>query len=114
MKKVIQTLQEFSIPLIVGVVVAMILANTNFELYQAIVNTPLTDMWGLLMGHAHDATAHHDGWKHYITIHFLANDILMALFFGIAAKEITEACLPNGALNPPSKAVNPLMATIGG
>ena len=107
MKKVIQTLQEFSIPLIVGVVVAMILANTNYELYQAIVHTPLTDMWGLLMGHAHDAAAHHDGWKHYITIHFLANDILMALFFGIAAKEITEACLPNGALNPPSKAVNP-------
>lgn len=113
MKKIIQTLQEFSIPLIVGVIVAMLLANTNFELYQAIVNTPLTDMWGLFMGHAHDAV-HHDGWKHYITIHFLANDILMALFFGIAAKEITEACLPNGALNPPSKAVNPLMATVGG
>ena len=113
MKKIIQTLQEFSIPLIAGVIVAMLLANTNFELYQAIVNTPLTDMWGLLMGNAHEAV-HHDGWKHYITIHFLANDILMALFFGIAAKEITEACLPNGALNPPSKAVNPLMATVGG
>jgi Na+:H+ antiporter, NhaA family len=38
----------------------------------------------------------------------------MALFFDIAAKEITEACLPNGALNPVKKAINPLFATIGG
>ena len=38
----------------------------------------------------------------------------MVLFFGIAAKEITEACLPGGDLNPPAKAMNPLIATIGG
>ena len=44
----------------------------------------------------------------------LINDIFMALFFGIAAKEITESVLPGGALNPPSKAVNPLLGTIGG
>ncbi|MCA9165797.1 MAG: Na+/H+ antiporter NhaA, partial [Planctomycetales bacterium] len=49
-----------------------------------------------------------------MTLHFLVNDIFMVIFFGIAAKEITEACLPGGALNPPSKAINPLLATIGG
>ena len=38
----------------------------------------------------------------------------MVFFFGVAAKEITEACLPGGALNPPRKAVNPLMGTLGG
>jgi NhaA family Na+:H+ antiporter len=38
----------------------------------------------------------------------------MALFFGLAAKEITEACLPGGALNPPKKAINPLLGTVGG
>ena len=51
-------------------------------------------------------------WRsHYIDTHSIA---LVVVFFGIAAKEITEACLPNGALNPVSKAINPLFATIGG
>jgi len=36
------------------------------------------------------------------------------LFFGIAAKEITEAALPGGPLNPLRRAVNPLLATLGG
>ena len=52
--------------------------------------------------------------RRHFTLHFLVNDIFMALFFDIAAKEITEACLPNGALNPVKKAINPLFATIGG
>lgn len=118
MKKTILTLQEFSVPLLAGVVVAMLMANSNVEFYQQLVHTPLPDLWGLLTGGAAEHATHgaHDagGWRHYLTLHFLANDILMALFFGIAAKEITEACLPNGALSPLRKAVNPLMATIGG
>ena len=39
----------------------------------------------------------------------LVDDIFMALFFGIAAKEITESCLPGGALSSPAKAANPLL-----
>jgi len=38
----------------------------------------------------------------------------MVLFFGIAAKEITEACLPGGSLSPMKKAINPIFATLGG
>lgn len=114
MKKTIQTLQEFSIPLISGVIVAMLMANFAPDLYHGLVHTPLTDMWSFLTHGGGDHAVHAEGWKHYATLHFLANDILMALFFGIAAKEITEACLPNGALNPVSKAINPLFATIGG
>ncbi len=38
----------------------------------------------------------------------------MVFFFAIAAKEITEAGLPGGSLNPLRKAINPLFATIGG
>ena len=53
-------------------------------------------------------------WKHYATMHFIVNELFMVVFFGIAAKEITEACLPGGALNPVSKAINPLLGTIGG
>src|SRR5699024_1541828 len=49
-----------------------------------------------------------------VTPHWLVNDIFMVFFFGIAAVEIVEAMLPGGALNPPSKAVNPLFGTLGG
>ena len=38
----------------------------------------------------------------------------MVFFFGIAAKEVTESCLPGGSLNPPKKALAPLVATVGG
>ena len=38
----------------------------------------------------------------------------MVFFFGIAAVEITQSCLPGGDLNPPRNAVNPLLATLGG
>ncbi len=114
MKKTLLTLQEFSVPLIVGVVVAMLTANWDPEFYHGLIHTPLPDMWGFLTHPHADHAVHAEGWKHYLTLHFLANDILMAFFFGIAAKEITEACLPNGALNPIRKAVNPLFATLGG
>lgn len=114
MKKLISRLQEFSIPLILGVIAAMVAANVGEETYHAVVHSPLTDIWGILWhGAAHHADGH-EGWGHYFSIHFLANDIFMALFFGVAAKEITEACLPNGALNPPKKAINPLFGTVGG
>ena len=51
---------------------------------------------------------------HKVTVHYLINDIFMVFFFGIAAKEITESVLPGGDLNPPSKAINPLLGTLGG
>ena len=47
-------------------------------------------------------------------MHFLINDILMALFFAIAAKEVWESMLPGGALSNPRKAATPLLATAGG
>ncbi|APZ95135.1 Sodium/proton antiporter NhaA [Fuerstiella marisgermanici] len=114
MKKTIQTLQEFSIPLILGVICAMLWANLSPDSYSALVHTPVY-LLGTIFNHAggHGAV-HAAGWDHYLTLHFLVNDIFMALFFGIAAKEITEACLPNGALNPVSKAINPLFGTVGG
>lgn len=62
---------------------------------------------------AHEATeggGHHGG----LTIHFIVNDILMALFFAIAAKEVWESMLPGGALSNPRKAATPLLATLGG
>jgi NhaA family Na+:H+ antiporter len=93
-------LQEFSIPLLGGVAVAMLWANLGHESYEHAIHwKPLGDV--AVFGHA-------------VTLHWLINDVFMVLFFGIAAKEITESCLPGGSLNPLSKSINPLMATLGG
>ncbi len=100
-RKLRNTVQEFSLPLIFGVIVGLIIANIDEHLYHELVHfTPLGEGAELL--------------GHKITLHFLINDIFMVLFFGIAAKEITESVLPGGALNPPSKAINPLLGTLGG
>jgi NhaA family Na+:H+ antiporter len=97
---VIHLLAEFSIPLLAGIAVAMLAANLSPSAYHAVVHwQPFGDL--TLLGHPLD-------------LHYLVNDLFMVLFFGIAAKEITEACLPGGDLNPPIKAMNPLIATLGG
>jgi Na+:H+ antiporter, NhaA family len=100
-KRIRNTLQEFSLPLIFGVVFGLIIANIDEHLYHDLVHFMPLGEGAELLGHK-------------ITLHFLINDIFMVLFFGIAAKEITESVLPGGALNPPSKAINPLLGTLGG
>jgi NhaA family Na+:H+ antiporter len=47
-------------------------------------------------------------------IHFAINDIGMALFFALAAKEVAKATAPNGALHSPKRAAMPLLAAVGG
>jgi len=96
----INILQEFSIPLISGVVVAMLWANLDHESYERVIHwAPFEDL---------------KVFGHLVTHHWLVNDIFMVFFFGIAAKEITESCLPGGNLNPITKSINPLLATCGG
>ncbi len=66
--------------------------------------------------HADDSHAevHSDAGHHGLTIQFIINDVLMALFFAIAAKEVWESLLPGGSLSNPRKAATPLLATVGG
>lgn len=138
--KFVYALQEYSIPLLMGVVVAMLMANLMPDLYHTIVHDTLSlvtgesadhvaatapdptghvdpaghvDPTGAVDAHAEESGGHH-GIHHFLSMHFLINDLFMVLFFGIAAKEIAEACLPGGALNPVSKAINPLLGTLGG
>ncbi len=92
-------LQEYSIPLIIGVVASLVAANVAGDWYHHVVHFQLGSL--AIFGHP-------------VTVHFLINDIFMVFFFGIAAKEITESVLPGGDLNPPSKAINPLFSTLGG
>jgi NhaA family Na+:H+ antiporter len=92
-KERINLLREFSVPLLAGVVTALVWANYAPEAYHHFL---------------------HDHFLGPLSFHFLTNDIFMVFFFGIAAVEITQSFLPGGDLNPVRKAVNPLMATLGG
>jgi NhaA family Na+:H+ antiporter len=96
----INILQEFSIPLLSGVAVAMLWANLDHDSYERVVE------WMPIAGL--------EVFGHAVTLHWLVNDVFMLFFFGVAAKEITESCLPGGNLNPIKKSVNPLLATLGG
>jgi NhaA family Na+:H+ antiporter len=93
MRKRINLLREFSVPLIAGVVVAVLWANLDPAGY---------------------AYFDHNHFFGPFSFHFVTNELFMVFFFGIAAVEITQSCLPGGDLNPPRKAVNPLLATLGG
>uniref|UniRef100_A0A831XLJ1 Na(+)/H(+) antiporter NhaA n=1 Tax=Geobacter metallireducens TaxID=28232 RepID=A0A831XLJ1_GEOME len=93
MRKRINLLREFSVPLAAGVITALVWANLWPDQYRAFVEQPFLE--GL-------------------SLHFVVNELFMVLFFGIAAAEITQSCLPGGDLNPLRKAVNPLLATLGG
>ena len=92
-RRTTELLQQFSLPLILGVLAAIVWANVAPHSYHELVH--------------HELVGH-------LSFHFIVNDVFMALFFGIATKEITEACLPGGSLNPPRKAVSPLLGTAGG
>ncbi|WP_339063496.1 Na+/H+ antiporter NhaA [Tepidibacillus marianensis] len=93
MRKTLQLLREFSIPLILGVITALVWVNLSPHSYHEVVHYKLVSN---------------------IDLHFIANDFIMVFFFGIAAVEITQSILPGGDLNPIKKAINPLFATIGG
>ncbi|MEO1483845.1 MAG: Na+/H+ antiporter NhaA [Myxococcota bacterium] len=99
-RKSINFVQEFSLPLIGGVFVALLAANLFHHEYHDILHW--APVHGIMV------------FGHELNFHFVVNDIFMVFFFGIAAKEITESCLPGGDLNPIGKAINPLIATLGG
>ena len=99
-QSVVGLLLEFSVPLLSGVFVALLAANFFPAWYHHAVHwMPFGDLQ--LFGHE-------------LTLHWLVNDVFMVFFFAVAAKEITESCLPGGSLNPVRKAVNPLFAMLGG
>lgn len=99
LNRIIYFCQEFSLPLILGVILALVWANIDYASYQYIFESVLVPF--SLFGHS-------------ITLTFLIDDMFMVFFFGIATVEITRAVLPGGSLYPISKAINPLYGTIGG
>jgi NhaA family Na+:H+ antiporter len=72
--------------LIIGTVIALVWANLDLASYRQ--------------------TTH--------AMHFAVNDIGMAFFFALAAKEVVEATAPGGPLHSPRRAVMPVVAAVGG
>ncbi|UWQ96459.1 Na+/H+ antiporter NhaA [Rhodobacteraceae bacterium M385] len=110
MYRVWDFINGYSLLLITGAIIALIWANIDITSYHGFTEFVI---WAdAPIGHLHD-----DGQGHItreLTLHYLVNDVLMALFFAIAAKEVWEAVvLENGALRG-KKAATPLVATLGG
>lgn len=96
---------NYSLLLIIGAVLALIWANVDADSYHHFVEFVIWDHAPI--GHLHDG-------HRTLTLHYLINDVLMAFFFAIAAKEVWEAViLENGSLRG-KKAATPLFATAGG
>lgn len=101
---------EYSLLLIGGALLALGWANLSPESYHQLIEYTLIDHFPI--GHLHVGA---DGETHRsLTVHYLINDVLMALFFAMAGKEVWEAvALENGSLRG-RKAMTPLIATAGG
>ncbi len=93
MNRHVNFLREFSIPLLTGVVSALVWVNLSPGTYA------------FFLEHR---------WFGPVSFHFLTNDIFMVFFFGMAAVEITQSLLPGGDLHPVRRSINPLLATAGG
>ncbi len=122
MYRVWNFIASYSVLLIIGAVLALIWANIDATSYHHFVEYPLwfNSMIGVDIGHwthAYGEAAHHyevGDVEKVLTMHYLVNDALMALFFAIAGKEVWEAViLKNGSLRG-KKAATPLFATLGG
>ncbi len=102
---------NYSLLLIFGALIALVWANIDATSYHHFVEFELVH--DFIIGHPHYDAA---GVVEYrsLTLHYLVNDVLMAFFFAIAAKEVWEAViLKNGSLRG-RKAATPLFATAGG
>ncbi|MEM9343281.1 MAG: Na+/H+ antiporter NhaA [Pseudomonadota bacterium] len=102
---------NYSLLLIMGAIIALIWANTDAHSYHHFVEYEL--FHDFIIGHPHYNEAGQVDYRS-LTLHYLVNDVLMAFFFAIAAKEVWEAViLKNGSLRG-KKAATPLVATAGG
>ena len=122
MYRVWNYITDYSLLLIVGAGIALTWANVDPASYHHFVEFPL--WFNSLIGNdiAHWTESYGEAALAYqigdvekvVTVHYLINDMLMALFFAIAAKEVWEAViLEQGSLRG-RKAASPLIATAGG
>ena len=112
---------NYSILLILGALIALVWANIDAHSYHMLVEYPLAmnnwvgvDSAYWLKKYGADYGVTEVATSKVLSFHYLVNDVLMAFFFAIAAKEVWEAViLKNGSLRG-KKAATPLVATVGG
>lgn len=88
---------QFSIPLIIGIILALFARNIFPEVYGNFIHLELLTIGDISLSVKH-----------------VMNDIFMAFMFGLAAKELVEAFGEGGCLRNPKSSVNPILATIAG
>ncbi len=109
MYRVWNFITDYSLLLIAGTLIALFWANLDPESYHDVVDFVIAD--NFTNGNAYIENGQ---VTRTLTMHYLVNDVLMAFFFAIAAKEVWEAIiLQNGALRE-RKSLTPLVATLGG
>ena len=122
MYRVWNFIANYSILLISGALIALIWANINPSSYHHFVEFPLWFNDHIGLDYSYWAKSFGTGYAEFggagslkvLSLHYLVNDMLMAFFFAIAAKEVWEAViLKNGSLRG-KKAATPLFATLGG
>lgn len=131
--KIVAQVQLLDLPLFAGIVIAMIIANAAPGYYEYYFSSDrcFSDYSGYYG--SYNSTGNYTSrflagscveerylvsdcpvYGYQFTLHFLANDIIMVGHFALVMKEVTEALLPGGSLNPPTKALNPILVAIGG
>lgn len=78
--------QKYALGLMLGILIALICANTDSKWYNEHLGPENYDsavQWPTIFGLSFGG--------HGLTFNFVVNDILMALYFGLATKEIAEA-----------------------
>jgi len=98
-----------SLLLLAGAVAAMVWANASPASYAAVLHAPL--LANPYFGVPADGVA---GGGKIIDLHYLVNDILMALFFALAGREVWHALLPGGPLSRARQAATPMLCAVGG
>ena len=107
MYRVWNYVSAYSLLLIIGALTALVWANLDPDSYHALVHSVLID--DFLIG---EPTLEGGSVLRTLTLHFLVNDVLMAFFFAIAAKEVWEAViLEEGSLRG-RKALTPLIGWV--
>ena len=107
MYRIWKRMEEYSLLLLIGAGLALLWGNLDPEGYHHLIEARI---WtGGPVGALSE-----DGTHRVLSFHYLVNDVLMALFFALAGKEVWEAtALPGGALRG-RRAFAPLVATAGG
>lgn len=100
---------EYSLLLVGGALAALLWANLAPESYHHFIHLPVWTDGPIGVLETHDGVT-----TRVLTLHFLINDMLMALFFAMAAKEVWEAVILSGGSLRGKKALTPLIATLGG